>query len=664
MEVTKAKILIVEDSHAVAGLLASALTESNYDIYGITDTGEEAIELVKNIPPDLIFMDIGLKGNMDGIEAARVINSIADLPIVFLTGNKDLKYIERIREVSPYAYLSKPFKINELFYTIETSLYKHRMILEVKESEERLNVIWNNIQTAIMIVEENTCIVHNINPKAAEMTGLSSSEIIGRHKNDFLIISDQVPGQECSDEAVSREAVLLNHDQEKIPVYKTSKRIKLRGNNYFLISITDASEQKKHEIDIKNARDEIQNLMSSLVTILVGVSIKDEVTHWNKIAENIFGLPDKEVLGSPLTQLKIKWDWPAIYEGIYQSIGDDTQVRLTNLHFTNGRNEPGFLDLTINPVKDKDNNFKGFILSGEDITKRKNLELKLAQAQKMEAVGELSSGIAHEINTPAQYITDNIYFLKDSFPKLINILNKYNELIDLMDSRNKNKNISADIKKIKADDDFDFIIDEIPKAISQSLEGLSRVTTIVKSMKNFAYPVSETKIFININDAIEDTINISRNEWKYVAEIVTHFDESLPLIPCFPGELNQVLLIVIINATDALKEKYGESQKQKGIIEISTGIDGERAVITVKDSGTGIPEEIITKIFDPFFTTKRAGKGTGQGLAIAYDIIVNKHSGTINFISNDGKGAVCVIKIPVKDDACKQEMENDKNIIC
>jgi PAS domain S-box-containing protein len=641
-------ILIVEDSASTAEFLASFLTEKNFNVIGIADNSEDAVKIVKKTPPDIIFMDTELKGKIDGIESARMINSIAELPIIFLTGNKDLKYIDRIKEVSPYAYLTKPFKSSELFFTIETSLYKHRMIKKVKESEERLNLIWNNLQTAIIIVDEATDTIMSVNPMAAEIFALPSENIIGHNRKEFFLNVSGINITEgsISDDFITKETVLLNGKNEKIPIYKTIQRIKLKEKSNLLISFIDMTEQKKNAIEITNARDEIQSLLSSLVTILIGVSIKDEVTHWNKIAEKTFGIPASNVIGIPVTRCKINWDWPIVYEGIYQSICDNKQVRLTNLNFTNFENKAGFLDITISPIKDKENNFKGFILAGEDITERKDLEMQLAHSQKMESLGKLSAGIAHEINTPTQYITSNVYFLEDSFLKLLKVINHFKEFTDTINGKSSKDELLTKIKDTIKQIDLDYIINEIPKALSQSVEGLSKVTKIVKSMRNFSYPASNSKVDIDINSALEDVVNISQNEWKYYADVIANYDKNLSPVPCYPGELNQVFLNIIINAVDAIKEKNSESQKQKGIIEISTGVENNWAVITIKDTGAGISVDIIDKIFDPFFTTKKIGKGTGQGLAVAYDIIVNKHNGKINFTSGDSSGATCVIKIP------------------
>jgi signal transduction histidine kinase len=178
-------------------------------------------------------------------------------------------------------------------------------------------------------------------------------------------------------------------------------------------------------------------------------------------------------------------------------------------------------------------------------------------------------------------------------------------------------------------------------------EGVDRVAKIVRAMKDFSHPGTGEKTAVNINLAIENTIMVARNEWKYVAEMVTGQDPNLPLVSCLPDEFNQVLLNLIINAAHAIGEVVG-SGSNKGAITISTRQDGDWAEIRVQDTGTGIPEKIRPKIFDPFFTTKQVGKGTGQGLAIAHSVIVDKHGGTIACETEVGQGTTFVIRLPLE----------------
>jgi PAS domain S-box-containing protein len=263
-----------------------------------------------------------------------------------------------------------------------------------------------------------------------------------------------------------------------------------------------------------------------------------------------------------------------------------------------------------------------FVGVNRDVTTQKELERQLSQTQKLESLGQLAAGIAHEINTPIQYIGDNAMFLKESFDDL---------------SRAVQPHPDVEVEYLRA---------EIPKAISELQEGASHVARIVCAMREFSHPGSGEKQLADLNSAIESTVIVSKNVWKYVAELSTDLDAALPQVPCLLGDLNQVMLNLIVNASHAIADVVKDSGRL-GAIRISTRHDGAWVEIRVSDTGSGIPEAIRSKLFDPFFTTKPVGKGTGQGLAIAHSLIVQKHGGTIAFDSDVGRGTTFIVRLPL-----------------
>jgi PAS domain S-box-containing protein len=265
---------------------------------------------------------------------------------------------------------------------------------------------------------------------------------------------------------------------------------------------------------------------------------------------------------------------------------------------------------------------------------RDRLEDNLRQAQKLEAIGQLAAGIAHEINTPTQYVGDNLRFLKESFGELDSLLG---QLVKLG---------GTPASKLLGDADFDYLKEEIPRALNQSLEGVDRVAKIVRAMKEFSHPARE-KTATDLNRAIQSTITVASNEWKYVAEVDMDLDANLPAVHCSPAEFNQVVLNMVVNAAHAIGDVVGDGAKGKGKIKVKTRPDGEWAVVEISDSGCGMPPHIQQRIFDPFFTTKEVGKGTGQGLAIAHNVVVDKHGGTIKVVSSPGKGTTFIIRLPI-----------------
>jgi len=286
----------------------------------------------------------------------------------------------------------------------------------------------------------------------------------------------------------------------------------------------------------------------------------------------------------------------------------------------------------------------GAVTVAQDITHTKTLERELAQAQKLESIGQLSAGIAHEINTPTQFIGDNVRFLQDSFQDVLGLMGK---LAALASDHHDGSVPAAAIAALLEGQEASFFRDEIPRAISQSLEGIERIAKIVRAMKEFAHPGIE-KTPVDLNHAISSTITVASNEWKYIADVHTDFDLTLPPVSVMPGAFNQVILNIIVNAAHAVSAAVGEAAGAKGTITVVTRRAEGWAEIRIADTGCGMPAKIVSRIFDPFFTTKPVGKGTGQGLAIAHDVVVNKHGGTISVDSEPGGGTTFTLRLPLE----------------
>ena len=257
-------------------------------------------------------------------------------------------------------------------------------------------------------------------------------------------------------------------------------------------------------------------------------------------------------------------------------------------------------------------------------------------------------GIAHEINTPTQYVGDNIRFLKDSWGAVAEFLDFCGTVRSECTPGPISPEHLQQFCELHQKCDLEYLLKEIPNAIDQSLEGVQRVAKIVKGFKEFSHPGSEDKRAINLNQAIETTIAVTRHEWKYCAEVVTAFDAALPMVPCLVGEFNQVMLNLIINSTHAISNVMEARGGGKGTITIGTERDGAWARIAVGDTGAGIPPEIQSRVFEPFFTTKEVGKGTGQGLALAHNVIVNRHQGQIWLESEPGRGTTFFVRLPLE----------------
>ncbi len=288
----------------------------------------------------------------------------------------------------------------------------------------------------------------------------------------------------------------------------------------------------------------------------------------------------------------------------------------------------------------------------DTLRKLQESQSQLVQAQKLEAIGQLAAGIAHEINTPAQFVGDNTRFVTECFDDLMAVLSAQGDLVKSCEDQGLMAEAIGKIKELEEEKDLDFIREEAPAALEQSLEGLGRIAHIVLAMREFSHPGERHKTPSSINKTIETTVTVSRNEWKYVAEIDLDLAENLSPVECHPNEIGQIWLNLIVNASHAIGDVV-EGTEDKGRIGIRTYGDDDQVTIEVSDTGAGIPEDIRNRIYEPFFTTKEVGTGSGQGLAFVYDIVVNKHGGTIECDTGEGKGTTFLIRLPVRQQDLK-----------
>ena len=525
-----ARILIVEDELLVAKDTRNMLQTMDYDVIDIVPSGAEAIEKAQDLKPDLILMDINLKGKLDGIDAAKKINEILDIPIIFCTAYAEHALIQRAAKTNSLEYVMKPFEAKVLYSSIEVALNQHNLMKQLK--------------------------------------------------------------------TLSRF---------------TSK------------------------------------LLNTISYVTIGLDKNEKITHWNRMAETVFGITGNEIIGELFLNVDIPWDNKLIRDKMIHCKNKNCEQTIYDMPFKkpNGRN--GFMNITIASIQEENVKEQSLIICCADITEYKIMQDQLAQSQKLESIGQLAAGIAHEINTPIQYVGDNTLFLKNSFHDQMELSVKYQSFLQAQKTGTPDLKMIGQLELTMEELDIAYLLEEIPKAIEQSLEGVHRMSQIVRAMKDFSHPGGGKKEKIDINKAIETTITISRNEWEYLADLNTDFDESLPFVPCLHDELNQVILNLIVNASHTIEDATENGSKGKGVITIKTHLIKDYAEIRISDTGTRIPEKICDQVFDPFFTTKKIGKGTGQGLAISHNVIVNKHGGSLTFESNEGQGTTFIIRLPLEE---------------
>ncbi len=541
-----------------------------------------------------------------------------------------------------------------LLVLIGVALYTSRMIITpVRSISTVLREMANGkLKQNILPVEQNDeigMLNQSLNDLMLELDSFTkySQEILNGniHFTQFDVGSDfntslhrmLAQAREKQDAEVKLRAAQKNLE------FKVQERTSelLKSNNSLK---TEIAKRQVAEKSLRSSQERARMILNSAHNAFISIDASGKILEWNIQAEKTFGWSRTEAIGQKLTDLIIPAaEREAHINGIKKFLETgtskilNTSVELTAQH-KDGHEFP--VETSITPLRYKDSyHFNAFI---QDISERKLMQTQLNHAQKMESIGQLAAGIAHEINTPMQFIGDNTRFLQESFDELI----KLGQLLDeWVQTEKQNGNAEANIQTQV--DDLDYLTEEIPKAIEQSLEGVDRVSRIVKAMKEFSHPGSEEKKFTNINKCIETTITIARNEWKYVAEVIQDFDPDLPDVPCFANDFNQVILNTIVNAAHAIEAAGKAEDGNKGEIRVTTRKQEETIEIRIQDNGTGIPEKVKARIFDPFFTTKDVGKGTGQGLAIVHTIIVKKHNGTVDLETEEGKGSTFIFRLPL-----------------
>jgi len=483
-----------------------------------------------------------------------------------------------------------------------------------------------------------------------------SSDLLGKNMHHVIHHSradgSTYPVEECrvfeafrtGSETHVDDEVVWRSDASCLPVEYWSHPVKHEGKIVgCVVTFVDITERKAAQEALRRAHAEAELFINSVPSILIGISRDSRIKRWNLTAAKVFGLAKAEVAGKPLAECGIRWVRSDIQGEINSWCAGRESRRVEALPFVID-GETRFLGLTLNWISAPEEKIDELLIIGSDVTEREILGQQLRQAQKLEAIGQLAAGIAHEINTPTQYVGDNTRFLQESWPSFKELIAITREIRQEASLGPVSSQTLQQFDALAQAADFEYLQTEIPRAIEQSLEGIQRVGKIVRAMKEFSHPGSEEKKLIDINKAIETTITVARNEWKYVAEIETHFDVDLPAVLCHAGEFNQVILNLLINAAQAM----GDGSQGKGKIVVTTARDQDWAEISISDTGAGIPEAVRSRVFEPFFTTKPVGKGTGQGLALAHTAIVRRHGGKIWFDSETGKGTTFYIRMPLQ----------------
>jgi PAS domain S-box-containing protein len=511
---------------------------------------------------------------------------------------------------------------------------------ELRAGEQRLEAIVSSLTDHMSVVDEQ----HNIvwaNDVARRLFG---ADLIGRkcytayHRRDTVCEPCLVRDTFADGRIHEDETEVVAADGKKMAFWCTAN-VAARHEDGRPKLVLEISRNVTDRRRAEEVQARLVAIIKQAAENIVVFDLEGRIEYLNPAFERATGYIFEKLVGRNARVLLADNEAETLIEEIEETLsrGESWSGRIRTKRMDGSVFEH---EVSISPIRDSSGSVISFVSVGRDVTEQLALEMQLRQAQKLESIGRLAAGIAHEINTPMQYVGDNTRFLEETFRDVVKLLEGGAELLAEAKRGNTTEELIKRVEAALEETDIGYLSEEIPKAIEQSLEGIERVTEIVRAMKEFSHPGVEDKVALDINRAIASTVTVSRNEWKYVAELETDLDPSLSAVLCYPGEFNQVMLNLITNAAQA----------------------GDWVEIRVSDTGTGIPENIRERVFDPFFTTKEVGRGTGQGLTIAHSVIKERHAGSISFETEMGSGTTFIIRLPICPESEEEESREESGL--
>lgn len=534
----------------------------------------------------------------------------------------------------------------------------------------RLLAIFENASTPVMIFNDQLALI-NCNIAAA---GLLQG-VTGAEPPDAQPPPERLPRVECPEEVASpwrdlpvtqvvpwladdlgdflRSGEKLRGSEISVfahGMFKTYQvafsRLKstTREDPDIVAEISDISSLRLQEREAREGRTLLQRVLDGIGAGILVIDPADlSIIYCNDRAATICGRSRAELLGSRLEDIEFldQRNQPLSHRPMLDSGAVHEEVRLRR---PDGVIAPVAKTVVTAPLQGALKLVKVIF----DISRQKDMERQLMQSQKLESIGQLAAGIAHEINTPIQYVGGNVEFFESAFAAYEDavgqLLASLGSAPDASGAAQTMERVHGLLSMYRA---------EVPLALSQTKDGVERVATIVQGIRRFTHPGSGSRRPTDLNKALVATLEVARNEWKRVADTELDLDQALPLVWCSPGEINQVFLNLVVNASHSIADKV-HAEGGKGLLRIETRLSGDKVRISISDTGMGIKYEHQALIFNPFFTTKSPGVGTGQGLAITHAII-EQHRGSIAFASTPGEGTTFVVHLPVGAPGDKEE---------
>lgn len=662
-------ILIIDDDPDLRCAIAVALAAQAFEVIE-AESVDAGVRAARHRLPDLVLCDLhlGTGFGWDVLEELRRTPATAAIPLILMTASDDQSIMRRSMNLGADDFLRKPFTAAQLQTAVKARLRKQGALkAQAEQANQQLLGLLEATGDLVALVDPLTLVVRYMNRAARRLTGLDP----GRPGEPVLLAElyppqafSEVEGQALPsalrDGAWRGETDVATANDGRIHILQEIivHRAVDGAVDYLSIVGRDITERRRIERDLRQSEERFRLLFESSRDALMTMAPPSwKFTSCNQAALELFGVPDESSLA-----LLGPWDLsPAMQPNGFPSAQQAHEMLATALRegscffeWTHQRLGGGEFPATVLLTRLELAGQPMIQATVRDITEAKRaeaergrMEVQLRHSQKLQAIGQLAAGIAHEINTPVQFIGDNTRFLGDVFGGLDEFLGKCADLIEAGRQQAATAELVAECGALWGAADLDYVRAEVPAALRQTLEGVERISKIVRAMKDFSHPGTGEKSLVDLNKLVESTLTVCHNEWKYVADLVTEFDPTLTAVPCLPGEFNQVILNLVVNAAHAIGDALKPGVTSKGTLTVTTRRIERWAEVRISDTGTGIPESARPHIFEPFFTTKDVGRGTGQGLAIAHSVITDKHGGTIRFETEVGRGTTFILRLPL-----------------
>jgi PAS domain S-box-containing protein len=509
---------------------------------------------------------------------------------------------------------------------------------------------------AVLIIDSGDRILF-ANACSERTFGLSRSELLGTLFEALLAadcrsswledLSDFFAGRQARESPERCDKVCLGKGGQRFPLELSLGRFGIAASPMAIVIIRDLTEQRHAEerlaavaVEAEETRDRLETLLEFAPAFIIAMNREGNIEFINRTLPQY---TKKDTIGSSF-RLYFAADRHLFMETMFRTVYEKGSTEVFELSTPGPDGVPVWFESHIGPMR-IGGQIVGTVLVSQDVTERKRAQVELLAGRHMALLGTLAAGVAHEINTPVQFVGDSIHFLRDAAKDLLDLLGKLQDLRQAaLEGRPLDEMVRAAAKAEEAAD-LPYIRQNMPQAFENCISGLNQVATIVRSLKDFSHPSEKEMVPTDLNRTVQNSLTIATSEYKFVATLEMELGD-LPPVTCHANEIGQAVLNITVNAAHAIADAVGGSDR-KGVITVRTWRDGDFAVISIHDTGDGIPENVRSRIFDPFFTTKEVGRGTGQGLAIAWSAVKERHKGQLTFETKKGEGTTFFMRLPI-----------------